>query len=1506
MEKVHLHFALHGLDQSKEYFIQGHGKKEKLQSYTDNPNVFEAHRKTNQALASIPDTHKHLITHYIENIEVTDKKISRLSVVTPAAKKDDILPDLVSVHIHIPTQAHKKNFKRLKTAQSGAKAKTLPQPLIFKHLGIDQKLFAASANSADVNSDAQLLILPPLSIAQTIVFHHPEIGSIDPTATSSLYTKYMQDKNDFDQLVNYIGNNPDTSSNPWYKKTYSVKLDPVTLKESPMPPTTRNFADGKPMDWPTDSTSGQKVIPQYELSDETTGSSDGGVTGAAQSVVFSVLKQSKNDCAFNGALWTRSQSTISQKQTNVAPTNGNGLQTNGKQAAVSNKKSTAALADTSSYWTAKYDSDRQYGLDLYGDDVEFENNTLSLPVKNWPARILSVYIEYQQEDGTPIPWSVLKNSKEGDNLIEPDGFISSAFGAVFAKHNDDTTKLFWGVLDEGNSIFGIPFPTNPINVEFKWPHDSQTGEALASRAEIYVGGLGAAKGFSDWDSDVDLCGLVATGLLTYGVTAALLAFDVAVVGPLKNKLKKSEIKYAVLAFAIEMGITGLILTGAFWKSGTTKTIFARLGSFVGGILFGEAAGMLAEKIYEDAIEELVEASTETITTEEALEQIPYVGWALKIADLAGDIAALAATTIESIASPATYKLQIEESMDLAVTVSPDPAHGTANQAAIWPMVADHWVTVLSYPKNGSFEGGTTYVKSGPMPGSHNAPISVTFEKVPAGGQIEIVTTIYSNSDWIAGRWASGPKAATPDENGQLSYSGAITENLVPLTPTVTYSEKQRVGFDTNSQKHVWVVTSFSIESKYKSDLDSGSLSDAFHAAFLSNGVQLPANSNIAVTTISAGANWKVTDKQSNTNYQCLYRQIYSSGGNSQYEITVQNSSRPAPPLPNPKLVPDTSGNNHNLAELVDVTINNKAYQLGYAWKASGMNMPLDKRTNPVENVQMYAMQSISTLNQPSDLIVQSPIGFSQMPFIAYNQFGLTPLFYLDATTYLTELNGVDGKAVPADLLSQFTGKGFNIAKSALIKVVKPNVEWRIMDTSNNVLFDLWYDTKVVSGVLQPIVNVFNYAVPSATDFYMDPRPGPNGYYHLRAVSFNDGLPGSYQFDTDFTETDANSWGAFPIPNGSSLYQVAVHPAGYVVAIDYGLDKLWTLQISDAPTTMANATLAMPLSGSGDLEGLISQPKAMTIAADGRIIILEQGNLRFQSLDIKGNPVAAFKGTLTATMPAALVNDLNGGTATDGIKKVYQAQVPASYLRQPVFIEYDNTPVENLNKGTADASLIQFFADHLITLPTTSTDISVLVNVSGYSWLITDNTTAVSYDIRWNDDMYSLSVYYAANLQINVVAPGLEWQLTDKINSLTFSVRPGATAIDPLNVQQLISTAALRPQPGKTIQYLDIATEDKGYIYVLYYENDGTSANQYRLDIYNPDGTVLLNKPLSGLAAAKMSVDQWRTLWTLNYETFLGPNNRTEPSVSGWIPSTPDGPVATTLQSKKQRSLSPSN
>jgi hypothetical protein len=96
-----------------------------------------------------------------------------------------------------------------------------------------------------------------------------------------------------------------------------------------------------------------------------------------------------------------------------------------------------------------------------------------------------------------------------------------------------------------------------------------------------------------------------------------------------------------------------------------------------------------------------------------------------------------------------------------------------------------------------------------------------------------------------------------------------------------------------------------------------------------------------------------------------------------------------------------------------------------------------------------------------------------------------------------------------------------------------------------------------------------------------------------------------------------------------------------------------------------------------------------------------------------------------------------------------------------------------------------------------------------------------------------------------------------------------------------SIAPLKAEANVT--YLDMCVEGTGYIYVLSYANAGMVTADYRVDIYNPDGSWLART--EGVAAARMVVDVWRSLYTLNFEKIVVAG-RTEPSVSQWLPSTP--------------------
>jgi hypothetical protein len=89
-----------------------------------------------------------------------------------------------------------------------------------------------------------------------------------------------------------------------------------------------------------------------------------------------------------------------------------------------------------------------------------------------------------------------------------------------------------------------------------------------------------------------------------------------------------------------------------------------------------------------------------------------------------------------------------------------------------------------------------------------------------------------------------------------------------------------------------------------------------------------------------------------------------------------------------------------------------------------------------------------------------------------------------------------------------------------------------------------------------------------------------------------------------------------------------------------------------------------------------------------------------------------------------------------------------------------------------------------------------------------------------------------------------------------------------------------------VTYIDIACEVGGYIYVLKYLGEGARVQDYRLDIYAPNGVFV--SQTTAVNAGKMCVSLWRELFTLNFNIVAGPGGRTEPSVSEWVPSTPTG------------------
>lgn len=85
------------------------------------------------------------------------------------------------------------------------------------------------------------------------------------------------------------------------------------------------------------------------------------------------------------------------------------------------------------------------------------------------------------------------------------------------------------------------------------------------------------------------------------------------------------------------------------------------------------------------------------------------------------------------------------------------------------------------------------------------------------------------------------------------------------------------------------------------------------------------------------------------------------------------------------------------------------------------------------------------------------------------------------------------------------------------------------------------------------------------------------------------------------------------------------------------------------------------------------------------------------------------------------------------------------------------------------------------------------------------------------------------------------------------------------------------------RHLDIAAEFGGLVYLLSYN---INSYVYRLDIYHPaqTGSIPISTT-SNINAARLAVDFWRNVYTLNYEVLpLAAPGLTEPTVSLWVPT----------------------
>jgi len=309
---------------------------------------------------------------------------------------------------------------------------------------------------------------------------------------------------------------------------------------------------------------------------------------------------------------------------------------------------------------------------------------------------------------------------------------------------------------------GIPLGNTTDTLSFPWPEQ-------ASAVNLIFGSMGG----TNWEKPCCLPGAVLTGIFNFGFPAMFLAAAAfSAGGDWFSSLLTGA--YALLiidaAAAIVMGL----------EFNDMSQVLATFGGIVAGLLVKAALQFVMEKIVAE------------MAADEAAECVPIVGQILRIGAMTGYSAQLIAAGLEVFRAPAKMSVQLNRSFTLNVGVAPDPRHGLPSKpnTAVWPALAATYEVTVQY------RSGVSWVQTGPMPPTESGiPLALTFDRIPAGGSLQVVVAIKASNGWLCSTWTSNWHDASPsDGSNALAINGSITEQLAPLTADTTYGWNQSIVY----------------------------------------------------------------------------------------------------------------------------------------------------------------------------------------------------------------------------------------------------------------------------------------------------------------------------------------------------------------------------------------------------------------------------------------------------------------------------------------------------------------------------------------------------------------------------------------------------------------------------------------------------------------------------------------------------------------------------------------
>jgi hypothetical protein len=475
----------------------------------------------------------------------------------------------------------------------------------------------------------------------------------------------------------------------------------------------------------------------------------------------------------------------------------------------------------------------------------YDNGSVQVRIYNNYVRWVWAYAQYMGKD---------KGDGNGGNM--------SVAPSANWPHTAYSRSL--AIVPQVFTTLGVPiWDTNTVDVTLQFPQGAHSARMLFC-------GLGSDLRGGGWrqyfptdaypdkiaPTDEVLFAALVTGIFTIGLNVFALATDSSIAaawGAIRKtftgdgqatraaidairQLTSTASRFTAaetLALTVASGgETYLNIKNGGNDTNNVWTTLVGLGSVIPKILFGPAA----ESFYIQLAAEILAGWL----ANKIINAMPFIGEAIAVIEVVGDVATLAEVAAETIVSPWVIENEVNLTYQASVEISHDPV------ASGWPATASTWE--LSYLLDGqtSTDATTENMNVGGRTGSD--PLNLTITAPFGSGTIQWSIVIKDQDGNQVGTGVSTSYVNDDPDNPPSSVSFAITEIPEPITANSVFKRADTVVYSDSAGGFTW---SNAASDTAPADIATPSTSTA---------IQQVTGATVATTLGVVGVVWKQNDQ----------------------------------------------------------------------------------------------------------------------------------------------------------------------------------------------------------------------------------------------------------------------------------------------------------------------------------------------------------------------------------------------------------------------------------------------------------------------------------------------------------------------------------------------------------------------------------------------------------------------------------------------------------------------